>query len=269
MKYSIITVNYNNAIGLQKTVESVANQTFKDYEHIIIDGGSTDGSKNIILKYKDYFSYWCSEQDKGIYNAMNKGISHANGDYLLFLNSGDVLHNEDVLSDIDQLGNDVDVILGLVMRMDNKEMQANHEPSVVLQLVRSTISHQGAFFKKTIFNKHQYNESLKIVSDWQLFWEVLVFDNHSFLRTDVIVADMEMTGISNDSKNHSLLLQERKSVLNSFFSPLVLKELTDYSSLSVYSLYKHLVFIKEKHFFVYTQLRRFIKFIFLLLKNIS
>lgn len=269
MKYSIITVNYNNAIGLQETVESVANQTFKDYEHIIIDGGSTDGSKDIIQRYKDNFSYWCSEPDKGIYNAMNKGISHANGDYLLFLNSGDVFHNADVLCDINQLGDEVDVILGLVMRMDNKEMQVKHEPSVVLQLVRNTISNQGAFFKKTIFNKHQYNESLKIVSDWQLFWEVLVFDNRSFLRTNVIVADMEMTGISHDTRNRSLLLQERENVLRGFFSPLVLQELKEYSNLYKSPLYEHLAYMKDEHFFIFTQQRRFIKLLYLLLKKIS
>lgn len=269
MKFSIITVNYNNAIGLQNTIESVVKQTFKDYEHIIIDGGSTDGSKDIILRYQDNFSYWCCEPDKGIYNAMNKGVAHANGDYLLFLNSGDVLHNADVLYDINQLGDEVDVILGLVMRMDNKEMHINHEPSVVLQLVRSTISHQGAFFKKTIFNKHQYNESLKIVSDWQLFCEVLVFDNHSYLRTSIIVADMDMTGISHDTRNRSLLLQERENVLKSLFPSMVLQDLKDYSNLYKYPLFEHLVYLKDEHFFLFTIFRRFIKLLYLLLKKMS
>ncbi len=90
MKLSIITVNLNNKDGLQKTIDSVISQTFKDFEWIVIDGGSTDGSKELIEKYSDYISYWVSEPDKGIYNAMNKGIKVAKGDYLEFLNSGDI-----------------------------------------------------------------------------------------------------------------------------------------------------------------------------------
>jgi glycosyltransferase involved in cell wall biosynthesis len=89
MKLSVITINYNNAIGLRKTIESVVNQTFRDYEYIIIDGGSTDGSVDVIKEYADKIDYWVSEPDKGIYNAMNKGVAAAHGEYTNFLNSGD------------------------------------------------------------------------------------------------------------------------------------------------------------------------------------
>ena len=89
MKLSIITINYNNLAGLQRTIDSVVCQTWHDYEWIIIDGGSSDGSKELIEQYQEYITYWCSEPDKGIYNAMNKGIDHAHGDYLIFMNSGD------------------------------------------------------------------------------------------------------------------------------------------------------------------------------------
>ena len=91
MKLSIITVNLNNRDGLQKTIDSVVSQTFKDYEWIVIDGGSTDGSKELIEQYADHFTDWVSEPDKGIYNAMNKGIGMASGEYIQFLNSGDSL----------------------------------------------------------------------------------------------------------------------------------------------------------------------------------
>ena len=80
MKLSIITVNYNNREGLQRTIDSVVSQTFRDFEWIVIDGGSTDGSKELIKQYADHFSYWVSEPDKGIYNAMNKGILKATGE---------------------------------------------------------------------------------------------------------------------------------------------------------------------------------------------
>ena len=100
MKLSIITVNLNNRDGLQKTIDSVICQTFRDFEWIVIDGGSTDGSKELIEQYADHFAYWVSEPDKGIYNAMNKGIKVAKGEYLQFLNSGDSLWNETTLQGV-------------------------------------------------------------------------------------------------------------------------------------------------------------------------
>ena len=100
MKLSIITINYNNKNGLQKTIDSVISQTFKDFEWIIIDGGSTDGSKELIEKYSQHITYWVSEPDKGIYNAMNKGIKVAKGEYLFFLNSGDYLVQPNTINQI-------------------------------------------------------------------------------------------------------------------------------------------------------------------------
>ena len=96
-KLSIITVNLNNCIGLQKTFDSLFEQIFKDFEQIVIDGGSTDGSRELIETNVDKISYWVSEKDSGIYNAMNKGIIKATGDYLLFLNSGDHLLHKNIL----------------------------------------------------------------------------------------------------------------------------------------------------------------------------
>ena len=91
---SIITINFNDKIGLQRTFDSVFAQDFNDFEYIVIDGGSNDGSKELIEENTDKISYWISEPDKGIYNAMNKGIKVANGEYLLFLNSGDKFYNK-------------------------------------------------------------------------------------------------------------------------------------------------------------------------------
>ena len=97
MKYSIITVNYNNKEGLRKTIESVISQTFRDFEYIVIDGGSSDGSAELLKEYSDKITYWVSEPDKGIYNGMNKGIAKATGDYLNFMNSGDCFYDQQVL----------------------------------------------------------------------------------------------------------------------------------------------------------------------------
>ena len=100
MKLSVITINLNDAEGLQKTLRSVwERQSFTDFEHIVIDGASTDGSVEVIKKYADKLAYWVSEPDKGIYSAMNKGIVRARGEYLLFINSGDWLA-DDVLAKV-------------------------------------------------------------------------------------------------------------------------------------------------------------------------
>lgn len=97
MKLSIITINYNNQDGLQKTIDSIVSQSFKDYEWIVIDGGSNDSSREVLERYCDHFTYWCSEPDRGIYNAINKGLEYATGEYIQFLNSGDWLYSKDVL----------------------------------------------------------------------------------------------------------------------------------------------------------------------------
>ena len=100
MKLSIITVNFNDAEGLERTIKSVVSQTFCDYEFIIIDGGSTDGSIEVINKYESYIDYWASEPDGGIYPGMNKGLRQAKGEYLNFMNGGDCYHSPDVLQNI-------------------------------------------------------------------------------------------------------------------------------------------------------------------------
>ena len=121
MKYSIITVNLNNANGLKETIDSVVNQTCYDYEFLIIDGGSTDDSMSIIEQYKDQIDYWASEPDKGIFNAMNKGINVSHGDYLIFMNSGDCFKNGKVLEEtLPYLG--ADFVIGQIESKDNHEI---------------------------------------------------------------------------------------------------------------------------------------------------
>jgi len=100
MKFSIITVNYNNKTGLFNTIKSVINQTFSDFEFIIIDGGSDDGSIEVIKEYSDRITYWVSERDNGIYNGMNKGIVQAKGDYVNFMNSGDTFYSNNTLENV-------------------------------------------------------------------------------------------------------------------------------------------------------------------------
>ena len=100
MKVSIITISYNNLEGLKKTYDSISRQTFCDYEWIVIDGGSVDGTKAVLKEHEHELSFWCSEPDKGVYNAQNKGTEHANGEYCIYMNSGDSFFADDTLEKI-------------------------------------------------------------------------------------------------------------------------------------------------------------------------
>ena len=195
MKYSIITINYNNRDGLERTIQSVINQTCQDFEFIIIDGGSTDGSVDIIKKYVDRIDYWVSEQDKGIYNAMNKGILQAHGDYLNFMNSGDCFYDENVLSLFEDRC-DADVIYGNVLWGNTLHTYPSnmsfHEFCI------HGYNHQSTFFNVNIFSKYLYDEDLKIVSDWKLFALLLLDKTYIIKHTVDIFAIFDMTGISSN-----------------------------------------------------------------------
>lgn len=225
MKLSIITINFNNKDGLQKTIDSVVNQTWHDFEWIVIDGGSTDGSKELIEQYQQHFAYWCSEPDKGVYNAMNKGIDKAKGEYLLFLNSGDALYGNDILQKVDDLKLDTDIITGQVERMDNQQPLRVYDESILMQLYLDTLNHQGTFIKRSLFNDLRYDESLKVVSDWKFWLETVIWLNASVKVINLFVAKQDMTGISNIMDPE--LSQERDSIRLKFFPPLLQKELDD------------------------------------------
>lgn len=230
MKLSIITINYNNREGLQRTIDSVICQTWKNIEWIIIDGGSTDGSKELIEKYQDHFAYWCSEPDNGVYNAMNKGIRHSNGEYLIFLNSGDCFYDDSVLQQVEDVHSDASIISGQVVRMDNNELQRQYCDSILMQLYLDTLNHQGTFIKKSLFKDNLYDENLKIVSDWKFWLDAIIRRNASVDVLDLIVARQDMSGISTDKSDAgiALLMDERERTLKEFFNPLLRKELDNY-----------------------------------------
>lgn len=201
MKLSIITINYNNKQGLEETINSVIAQNFSDYEYIIIDGGSNDGSKDVILKYSDKISYWVSEPDRGIYHAMNKGIQKANGEYLHFLNSGDVYYNSSVLKSIfNNRTYNTGIIRGIQI-IKNKEGNVewhNHGNKRITfyDLYWHTIQHQSTFISKNLFKKYGlYDENYKIISDWLFFAQLILNDEKTeFVNIPVVLFDT--SGIS-------------------------------------------------------------------------
>lgn len=194
MLISIITINYNNEKGLAKTINSVVSQTFHDYEYIIVDGGSTDDSTNIIKSYSDHISYWVSEKDNGIYNAMNKGTQQAKGDYILYLNSGDCLYDTNTLNLISQhTGNDI--ILGW-RKTDKGIIETFNKNITALSLFENGFFNQSAYIKRTLALQYPYNEQRKIVSDWQFFFQTIILKYCSYTIIEHPLCIYDTTGIS-------------------------------------------------------------------------
>lgn len=220
MKLSIITVNFNDAEGLERTIKSVISQTFRDYEFIIIDGGSTDDSVNVIKKYESHIDYWVSEHDGGIYPGMNKGLRQAKGEYVNFMNGGDCYHSADVLEKIFAMETDADIITGA--HAENGLRNVGKDGVTMLDLYKWAIDHQASFIRREVALRHPYDEKYRIVSDWKFFIEALVFDNCTFYYTDMIVVDVDMKGISN--VNFALDKKERDAVLHELFPQRVLQD---------------------------------------------
>ncbi len=276
MKLSIITINYNNLEGLKRTADSVLAQTWTDFEWIIVDGNSNDGSKeyieDIAVKLQTvgtrtdskpwnvgHFSMldfaaegwaqehemnrindaspstpsdkprllWCSEPDKGIYNAMNKGIKQAHGDYLQFLNSGDIYFKSNTLKQVvNHLYKD-DIIYGYaVIQNENntkKRVNIRHEVISCYDLTRDTINHQCAFIRKELFYKYGlYDESYKIVSDWKFFFDAIVIHKCSTKHIDLDIVIYDTFGISQTRKID--LEKERMNLLKLYLPEYVIDD---------------------------------------------
>ena len=214
-KYSIITINYNNADGLRRTIESVVSQTFDNYEYVIIDGGSTDGSVDVIKEYEHNITYWVSEKDGGIYNAMNKGVKAAHGEYLIFMNSGDVFYSDSVLLDITSTNKSEDIIVGKVFTNEGNEFLYQPDQPTMYFFYSSTIPHQGAFIKKWLLDKYPYDETLKITADWKFFVDAVVFENCtiSFINVPVSMFDTEGVSTTNPEKTWSEKISAMRTML--------------------------------------------------------
>ena len=220
MKLSIITVNFNDAKGLERTIESVISQSYHNFEFIVIDGGSSDGSLDIIKKYERHIDYWVSEHDGGIYQGMNKGLRQAKGDYVNFMNSGDSFYSSDVLEKIFSLGIETDIITGTHIGSPHPNIGKNGV--TMYDLCTGAIDHQASFIKREVALRHPYDEKYKIVSDWKFFIEALIIDNCTFYYTDTIVVNVDMSGISNSNK--VLNNQEREAVLNELLPERILAD---------------------------------------------
>ncbi len=208
MKISVITINYNNKEGLTKTITSTINQSSKDIEFIVIDGASTDGSVERIREYANKIDYWVSEPDKGIYNAMNKGIERAQGEYCIFMNSGDSFYSEHVIEEFTRLSKGSDIVCG-----DTWMGRIKGAPDEITfdTLYNSSICHQCAFIRTSLMKKYMYDESLRIVADRKFFLQAFIFENCTYEHIKSVIVDYDITGFS--AQNRTLSELEYKLVL--------------------------------------------------------
>ena len=315
MKLSIITINYNNAEALRKTLASVASQTYADIEHIIVDGGSTDGSVEIIREYADkeamglqgykairqessedndtvpnrpiaqspdlHEIHWISEPDKGIYNAMNKGIRMATGEYIQILNSGDILAADDVtermfqamgygLWAIDNETNrqspianrpQIPIFYGNMIkeypdgrRVVDKCQAKDYTPESFYYFYRGTLNHDCAYIRRDLFEKYGlYNEEMKICSDWEWYVRAIVLGGEKTVYANIDVTVFDMTGISeSNGKNRELIQKERREYLESILPVAVLRDydmfslpIEQYRRLKKYHLWGVVYFVER------------------------
>ena len=247
MKFSIITVNYNHCDGLRKTIQSVVNQTFTDYEYIIIDGGSEDGSVEVIKEYSEKITYWVSEHDKGIYNAMNKGIIQAHGTYINFMNSGDEFYSKDTLEKVSILMNGSDFIIG---KDYNQDPTSGKVFTTILPTRTSMVSffmwtlpHQSSFIRRSLFEASRYDETLRIVADWKFYLEKIVYEGKRVQLLNLLVSNREQEGVSNSQA--SITIEERHKVLSTLLPPGIYQDYETLSKLDRSTLYKLLNLIDQ------------------------
>ncbi|SKB70559.1 Glycosyltransferase involved in cell wall bisynthesis [Parapedobacter luteus] len=217
-KLSVITINFNNLFGLKKTIESVINQTFREFEYVIIDGGSTDGSRELIEANRDKITYWVSEPDGGIYNAMNKGTQKATGDFIIYMNSGDYFYDDNVLSNIIPFLNaENDIVYGdlVIVEPNRSWVKKYNEKLNFPYFIRDTLPHQGSFIRTSLLHKQQgpYDERLSICADWKFFIDAVCKLQVKTHYVDYPISYYDYSGLSSKIENREKLLHEKRQLL--------------------------------------------------------
>ena len=233
MKLSIITINRNNAFGLRKTIESVLSQTYRDFEYIVVDGASTDESVDVIrasaLQAEGLDFKWISEPDTGIYNAMNKGIRMANGEYLLFLNSGDFIIKNDAIEKVFDIRMEADIIVARCNVSDKGKIvwtSPYFNSKITLKdLFFIGIPHQSTLIRRSLFEKYGvYREDFRYNSDIDFWYKSIVLGDAIAYGIDIIVADYNLDGLSTKNSQTDLYKKEMQEILSQGFLPKVIPD---------------------------------------------
>ena len=206
-KVSIITVVYNAVATIEQTILSVVKQDYSNIEYIIVDGGSTDGTLDIVKKYEKKIALWLSEPDHGIYDAMNKGLTHATGNYIYYLGADDCLLGPTSISQVVSFLQDnpeVDVLCASVMMVDSvyrieKVYSSNFSEADVLSGYNTP--HQGMFVRREILQKHRFDTSYHIAADYKNFLKFYLDQNIALKKSAMIVAYYANDGVSGNGSD--------------------------------------------------------------------
>ncbi len=220
LKFSIITVCLNERASIRKTCESICSQVFQNFEWIVIDGASSDGTLDVLSEFNHRINCLVSEPDNGIYGAMNKGIHRAKGEYLLFLNAGDYLADNNVLEAVSR-SPDRDILCGdLLCMTESGEGFVKSFPDVLPRhfLLKNMMPHQASFIKRELFNRYgEYDTSLRIAGDYDLFVRLLYVHSVSYFHVPRTLAVFQTDGISSGSSHRALRKRENHQIRKKYF----------------------------------------------------
>ena len=197
-KISIVTVAYNAVESIEETIQSILSQNYSDYEYIVIDGGSTDGTTAIIGRYSSNIDYYVSEPDRGIYDAMNKAIDVANGEWIIFLNSGDKFASSSVLSSVVTYITscpDCSVICGDTVIKYPWGSFKSEGKAISPQDIYLPFCHQSTFVKTELMQRYKFDLSYKIVADYNFFYQLHCLGK-KFLHVRELISEYDMNGYS-------------------------------------------------------------------------
>ena len=220
-KISIITINLNNREGLKKTIQSVLEQDYTDLEYLVIDGDSSDGSQGIVESKGDKIDFFLSEKDNGVYEAMNKGIIKASGEYLLFLNSGDRFAGPNSLSQLIKSATNQELIFGNILVEDGARTFVKKYPPVLSfrYFYYDSLPHPACLISRKLFQQvGLYDTHLKIASDWKFFMLAVIKNGCTYLHVDQVISIFDTNGMSSSPGNFDTLELERRSTLKRYFN---------------------------------------------------
>ena len=218
---TVVTVVFNGRDFIEKTIQSVIKQTYQNIEYILIDGGSTDGTLDVIKKYENKIDYWISEPDDGIYDAMNKGIANSTGDWIYFINAGDSLFSDKTLENLklDSLRSTTDILYGNFNIIDSQTgLGTFHKMQEVIGinfLLKSNICHQALIYRTKLFvNFKEYDTMYKICADYDKLLQ-LFLAGKSIKKTNLTICNYLEEGRSR--KNYVTSNVERLAIIKSRF----------------------------------------------------
>lgn len=228
---SIVTVVFNGVVSIEDTILSIINQTYDNIEYIIIDGGSIDGTQDVIKKYEERIFYWKSEPDKGIYDAMNKGIATATGEYIIFMNGGDKFHDFNTVKKIFIENTNQDLIYGNTLLYTDGETCLSEAKNFEKIKYGMPFCHQSVFVKLEIMKKHNFSLDYRLASDYNFFMSLYNEGKYSFKKTEELISIYDNCGAS-----MSLLTIKEKFLIAKNYYPYSSSSAFHYGQLTYYTL---------------------------------